>query len=308
MSEEPGEMQTFDTVAVNLHEQLKQHQDMLEAEGMVVELGALVYWTDRVARGQLSARDALDKHGLGDLLALKRRIAATCVELENATQYQESEDVLLIKKQQEYSKAYEDLSVAIDCYLKAAYSMKPEQRLKDFKQVSDLAAESSLTSKASNNKGRKAVLVEPLAGLLVTIYSLYVKSLYYRWNSGKKSAAHAHEMLDHHCTAISQIGDELAKRISALGHSTPGQLRAYAAFAAERDDLGQPGTPVECINALIVANQVCMSEARRVFDVARAVRDETTVELVNPIFTFHNRAIQELKAVRSATEGSGGTS
>lgn len=50
MTEKQGCAQACDTVPVNLHKQLKQHQEVLEAEGMVPELGAFVCWTDNVAK------------------------------------------------------------------------------------------------------------------------------------------------------------------------------------------------------------------------------------------------------------------
>jgi hypothetical protein len=64
----------FEEAAINLHDCLKRHQIALEARGLIAELGALLYWTERVADNRLTARDALDRHGFETLLRLKYKM------------------------------------------------------------------------------------------------------------------------------------------------------------------------------------------------------------------------------------------
>ncbi|TNE64404.1 MAG: DNA starvation/stationary phase protection protein [Alphaproteobacteria bacterium] len=142
----------------------------------------------------------------------------------------------------------------------------------------------------------QALVADALARLLASTYSLYVKSLFYHWNVTGPQFIGLHALFEEHYQNLHEAGDELAERIRALGHFTPGTLQAFAALSVVKDDERLPEDAKGMIKNLRAAHELCTKEARRVFEIAEDAGDDVTADIVVARRQFHDKAVWMLGA------------
>lgn len=147
-----------------------------------------------------------------------------------------------------------------------------------------------------NDESRKQVC-EKLSGLLASTYMLYLKTLYYHWNVTGKSFLSLHELFETQYDDLHEAGDELAERIRALGHFTPGTVREFQELSTIKDDDSLPSSDDQMIKNLLADNEQCSKEAREVLKVAEEGSDEVTIDMMVARMTYHDKASWMLRSL-----------
>lgn len=147
-----------------------------------------------------------------------------------------------------------------------------------------------------NDKSRQEVC-KKLSGLLASTYMLYLKTLYYHWNVTGQNFLALHELFERHYNELHVAGDELAERIRALGHFTPGTVREYLALSSIKDDDALPQSNDQMVKNLLADNEQCSKEARAVLKIAEEGSDEVTVDMMVARMTYHDKASWMLRSI-----------
>lgn len=285
-----GKSAEFDSFAVSLHQCLKRHDAALKAEGLGEEVRELSRWIERVYSGSMTALEALEQHGPRDLVELKSRITLALEEQQRIAEESPAVNRRKDKEQLQYAAAFRDVSEALDQLIKvakpvAAASRKGETGMKLVTPVKD-----GQTIKTGVGEESRAKVAEALGGMLASTYSLYVKSLFYHWNVTGPRFHSLHKLFEEHYQDLHEAGDDIAERIRAIGHFTPGTLKAFGALSQVTDDDELPGSAEDMLRNLKEAHGVCAAEARKVLNVAEEAGDEVTVDLMVERMRFHDEA------------------
>lgn len=146
-----------------------------------------------------------------------------------------------------------------------------------------------------NDESREKVC-RKLSGLLASTYMLYLKTLYYHWNVTGQNFNSLHEMFETQYNDLHAAGDELAERIRALGHFTPGTVREYLELSSIKDDAKLPGSDVQMVKNLLKDNEECSREARAVMKIAEEGSDEVTIDMMVARMTYHDKTSWMLRS------------
>lgn len=145
-------------------------------------------------------------------------------------------------------------------------------------------------------KAGRTQVAKALAGMLATSYILYVKTLSYHWNVTGPNFIGLHELFEAQYNELNAANDELAERIRALGHFTPGTIKEFLSLAKITDDTKLPSTCDEMIKNLLHAHEACSQLAREVLKVAEEAEDEVTVDMMVSRMTAHDKAAWMLRS------------
>jgi len=145
-------------------------------------------------------------------------------------------------------------------------------------------------------KDRRAEVAEKMSTFLASTYTLYMKSLYYHWNVTGRSFHSLHELFEGQYQDLHTAGDEIAERIRALGHFTPGTYREFAKMSAIEEDAALPTKASEMIENLLRDNETLSKEAREVLKVAEEAEDEVTVDMMVERMSVHDEAAWMLRS------------
>lgn len=143
---------------------------------------------------------------------------------------------------------------------------------------------------------QRAKVSKKLCTFLASTYTLYMKTLYYHWNVTGKNFHGLHEMFEAQYEDLHNAGDEIAERIRALGHFTPGTFREYIDMSVISEDSSLPETAEEMIKNLLKDNETCSKEAREVLKVAEEAGDEVTVDMMVARMSIHEEAAWMLRS------------
>lgn len=145
-------------------------------------------------------------------------------------------------------------------------------------------------------KDCRAEVAEKMSTFLASTYTLYMKSLYYHWNVTGRSFHSLHELFEGQYQDLHTAGDEIAERIRALGHFTPGTYREFAKMSAIEEDAALPTKASEMIENLLRDNETLSKEAREVLKVAEEAEDEVTVDMMVERMSVHDEAAWMLRS------------
>jgi len=146
-------------------------------------------------------------------------------------------------------------------------------------------------------KQRRADVAIELSGFLASTYTLYMKTLYYHWNVTGKSFHSLHKLFEEHYEDLHEAGDELAERIRALGHFTPGTYKEFAKLSVIKEDDKLPDNADKMVENLLKDHELCTQEARKVLKIAEKSEDEVTVDMMVQRMTFHDEAGWMLRSI-----------
>ncbi len=127
------------------------------------------------------------------------------------------------------------------------------------------------------NKPSKPV-VETLATLLASSYTLYLKTHNYHWNVTGPMFTTLHTMFMNQYTELSLAVDEIAERIRALGEFAPGSYSAFGKLSTVAEETGRPSA-TDMIGNLVADQTKIVEAARKVVAAAQAVGDEASADL-----------------------------
>ena len=146
------------------------------------------------------------------------------------------------------------------------------------------------------NDEKRTAVAEEMSKFLATTYSLYLKTLFYRWNVTGRQFHGLHELFEQQYEDLHAAGDEIAERIRALGHFTPGSYREFSELSQIEEDASLPKSAEQMVNNLLRDNEKCSMEARNVLKVAEDAGDEVTVDMMVARMATHDKAAWMLRA------------
>ncbi len=296
-----GKSSDFDAFAISLHQCISRHKPVLENEGLTPELRALVKWTDQVYAGSMTAIEMLEKSGPDYLLRLKESLQSALEEQQRAVEEFPEPVTEGELQQHQYAQAYRDISNTIDAFVDAVAQSQPIETKPEGEGPVQLVTpkdDGQNTDVGIEDKMRTEVATA-LGSILASTYSLYVKALFYHWNVTGPQFHGLHALFEEHYENLHDAGDQLAERIRALGHFTPGTLSSFAALSVVKDDEYLPKNAEDMLKNLRVAHELCAGEARQVFDVAQRAGDEVTSDMMVERMRFHDEANWMLSASMS---------
>lgn len=139
-------------------------------------------------------------------------------------------------------------------------------------------------------------VVKKLEELLATTYTLYMKTLNYHWNVTGGNFAALHDLFEGEYQDLHGAGDEIAERIRALGHFTPGTFRTFLEKSAIKEDSDLPIRWKTMVENLMKDHETCSKVARDVIKAAEIAEDEVTIDMMVARMSFHDKAAWMLRA------------
>ena len=145
-------------------------------------------------------------------------------------------------------------------------------------------------------EAKRAEVAKKLAGFLATTYTLYMKTLYYHWNVTGPQFHSLHELFEGQYNDLHTAGDDIAERIRALGHFTPGTYKAFGKLSAIEEDNELPTDATQMVRNLLHDNELASKEARKVMEKAEDAADEVTIDMMVARMSIHEEAAWMLRA------------
>lgn len=142
----------------------------------------------------------------------------------------------------------------------------------------------------------RAKVAKELSGFLASTYTLYMKTLFYHWNVTGSNFVGLHKLFEEHYQELHLAGDELAERVRALGHMTPGTYREFSQMSKVKEDDKLPRDSKVMVENLMKSHEACSLEARSVLKVAEECGDEVTTDMMVARMGFHDKTAWMLRA------------
>lgn len=142
----------------------------------------------------------------------------------------------------------------------------------------------------------RAQVAEELSHFLASTYTLYMKTLFYHWNVVGPNFPGLHKMFEEQYQELHTAGDEIAERVRALGHMTPGTYREFSQLSQVKEDDKLPRESKVMVENLMKSHEACSLEARKVFKVAEDCGDEVTMDMMVDRMSFHDKTAWMLRA------------
>ncbi|MBK6831930.1 MAG: DNA starvation/stationary phase protection protein [Flavobacteriales bacterium] len=136
------------------------------------------------------------------------------------------------------------------------------------------------------SKQQKNDVVAPLATLLATSYTLYLKTHNYHWNVTGPMFTTLHTLFMTQYTELALAVDEVAERIRTLDAYAPGSYTAFAKLSKVKEETGHPNA--KAMIEQLVADQAALIEvARTVIKAAEKAGDQVSADLATRRMEVH---------------------
>lgn len=139
-------------------------------------------------------------------------------------------------------------------------------------------------------------IAKHLKKMLADSYCLMLMSQNYHWNVRGMNFRNIHLMTEEHYTDLFDAIDELAERIRALGHLSPGTMKDFndiTSINIPNGDLSEQ----EMVADLLEGHEVVTRTARGALDAASDAKDEATVDLLTERLEFHEKTAWMLRSM-----------
>lgn len=146
------------------------------------------------------------------------------------------------------------------------------------------------------SEARREKIAKALAGFLASSYTLYQKTQYYHWNVTGPQFNSLHTLFEAQYTELAMAVDELAERIRALGHFTPGTPKEFAKLSTIQEDAALPSSAKQMVENLLNDHQTCSNAAREALKLAQDAGDEVTTDILIGRMTTHDKTAWMLRA------------
>jgi starvation-inducible DNA-binding protein len=135
-----------------------------------------------------------------------------------------------------------------------------------------------------------------LSRLLADSYTLYLKSHNYHWNVTGPMFQTLHLMFEQHYNELALAVDEIAERIRAVGHPSPGTYREFAALSSVREDEVLPPA-MDMVANLVADHETVVATARSVVAAADNATDVATADLATRRIDVHEKTAWMLRSL-----------
>lgn len=140
-------------------------------------------------------------------------------------------------------------------------------------------------------------LSDQLAMIVADTYMLMVKTQGYHWNVSGPLFVSIHELTESQYEDMFPAADDLAERIRALGHKSPGSYREFREVTAIEDDDGEPKTAKEMVEALAADNEQIARRMKQASDIAADLGDKVTEDMLIGRMHQHEQNAWMLRAI-----------
>ena len=137
------------------------------------------------------------------------------------------------------------------------------------------------------SKSNKAV-VDQLAKLLASSYTLYVKTHNYHWNVTGPMFTTLHTLFEVQYTELAIAIDEIAERIRSLGAYAPGSFAEFSKISVIKEETGHPKAE-EMIRELVADQDKIVKLARKLVSAAEEGKDQATADLATRRIDVHEK-------------------
>ena len=121
-------------------------------------------------------------------------------------------------------------------------------------------------------------LVEAVKKLLADSYILFLKTQNYHWNVTGPHFASLHAMFEEQYRELFEANDEIAERLRAMGHFSPGSFEAFKKLTAVEEETDVPDADTMLAN-LAKDHEQLAADAQAVIEAGSAASDEVCVDL-----------------------------
>lgn len=135
-----------------------------------------------------------------------------------------------------------------------------------------------------------------LSRLLADSYTLYLKSHNYHWNVTGPMFQTLHLMFEQHYNELALAVDEIAERIRAVGHLSPGTYREFAALSSISEDEALPPA-MDMVANLVGDHETVVATARSVVAAADDATDVATADLATRRIDVHEKTAWMLRSL-----------
>ncbi|HEU5047007.1 MAG TPA: DNA starvation/stationary phase protection protein [Rickettsiales bacterium] len=144
-------------------------------------------------------------------------------------------------------------------------------------------------------KARKDVAAA-LAQVLADTYTLQVKTQYYHWNVTGENFQALHTLFGTQYDELAAAVDEVAERIRALGHNTPGTLAGFLDLTSLKEDKYLPDGWQGMVYNLAAAHEAVTRAVREKLAIVQKAGDEGTADLLIRRLQEHEKAAWFLRS------------
>jgi len=137
-----------------------------------------------------------------------------------------------------------------------------------------------------------AILKKALADTFV----LFAKTKYYHWNVCGRFFTPLHELFDNQAGQLSDMIDDTAERIRALGHLSIGTLKDYLAYTQLSEDATGDIADNQMIANLLADHETIIRSLRQVVDQTAQLGDTGTSDFLTGAMEAHEKMAWMLRA------------
>jgi starvation-inducible DNA-binding protein len=139
-------------------------------------------------------------------------------------------------------------------------------------------------------------MVQNLRVLLANEYMLYTKTLKFHWNVEGANFGPLHALFKEHYERIFIIVDDVAERIRALGHMSPGTLREFLDTTTLTEAVGVNPNDLGMIRLLLEDHEAIIRDLRVSVDLSAQLNDMGSNNFLAGLLEVHEKMAWMLRA------------
>ena len=139
-------------------------------------------------------------------------------------------------------------------------------------------------------------IAQGLSRVLADTYSIYLKTQNYHWNVRGPLFHTLHAMFEEQYTELAIAIDEIAERIRAVGHPSPGSFTEFARLSKVEEEIGAPSAE-QMITNLIADQATVVQTCKDIFPTVQQAADEPTADLLIRRMQIHEKTAWMLKSL-----------
>lgn len=143
----------------------------------------------------------------------------------------------------------------------------------------------------------RASIADGLSHLLADSYTLYLTTHNFHWNVTGPLFNTLHAMFMQQYTDLWNSIDDIAERIRALGHYSPGSYAAFGKLASVPDAPTEVPKAMEMVRILVKGHEAVARTARELVPTVDKAGDEPTMDLLTQRLDFHEKTAWMLRSM-----------
>lgn len=134
-----------------------------------------------------------------------------------------------------------------------------------------------------------------LSSVLADTYTLYLKTQNYHWNVTGPRFHQLHMIFEEQYKEMAEAVDEIAERIRALGHKSPGTFKEFLQLTSIKEET-EVITEDLMINNLVEGHETISRKSREVAQIAGSFNDEASADLLTSRLKTHEKTAWMLRS------------